>query len=72
MQQKNGIVGYIYGDVGTTDFNFAVNGHSIRKFDYIFAPHKEGPILAQVMDIRQVYFQPLALIVCQIRYPDLQ
>ena len=53
MQQKEGIVGYIYGDVGSTEFNFAVNGHNLRKFDYIFAPHKEGNMLAQVMDIKQ-------------------
>ena len=53
MQQKEGTVGYIYGDVGSTEFNFAVNGHGIRKFDYIFAPHKEGNMLAQVMDIKQ-------------------
>ncbi|UCH71554.1 MAG: DUF87 domain-containing protein [Thermoplasmatales archaeon] len=53
MQRKEGIVGYIYGDVGSTEFNFAVNGQGIRKFDYIFAPHKEGNILAQVMDIKQ-------------------
>jgi len=53
MQQKEGIVGYIYGDVGSTEFNFAVNGQNLRKFDYIFAPHKEGSMLAQVLDIRQ-------------------
>jgi DNA helicase HerA-like ATPase len=53
MQQKNSIVGYIYGDVGSTEFNFAVNGQNLRKFDYIFAPHDEGHTLAQVMDIRQ-------------------
>ena len=53
MQRKEGIVGYIYGDVGSTEFNFAVNGQSLRKFDYVFAPHKEGNMLAQVMDIRQ-------------------
>ena len=53
MQQKEGIVGYIYGDVGSNDFNFAVNGQNLRKFDYVFAPHKEGSMLAQVMDIRQ-------------------
>ena len=53
MQQKEGIVGYIYGDVGSTDFNFAVNDQHIKKFDYIYAPHKEGNMLAQVMDIRQ-------------------
>jgi len=53
MQQKEGAVGYIYGDVGSTEFNFAVNGQGIRKFDYIYAPHKEGNMLAQVMDMRQ-------------------
>ena len=54
MPQKEGVVGYIYGDVGSTDFNFAVNGHSLRKFDYIYAPHKEGNMLAQIMDIREI------------------
>ncbi len=53
MHQKDGIVGYIYGDVGSTEFNFAVDGQDIRKFDYIFAPHKEGNMLAQIMDIKQ-------------------
>jgi DNA helicase HerA-like ATPase len=53
MQQKEGIIGYIYGDVGSTEFNFAVNGQNVKKFDYIFAPHKEGQILAQIMDIKQ-------------------
>jgi len=53
MPEKQGIVGYIYGDVGSTEFNFAVNGSNLRKFDYIYAPHKEGNMLAQVMDIRQ-------------------
>jgi len=53
MQQKDGFVGVIYGDVGSTEFNFTVNGRSIRKFDYISAPHKEGYILAQVMDIKR-------------------
>ncbi len=53
MQQKEGTVGYIYGDVGSTEFNFAVNGQNLKKFDYIFAPHKEGNMLAQVMDIKQ-------------------
>ena len=53
MQRKDGIVGYIYGDVGSTEFNFVVNGQKIRKFDYIYAPHKEGNTLAQVMDIKQ-------------------
>ena len=53
MQEENNVVGYIYGDVGSTEFNFAVNGDSIRKFDYIYAPHKEGNMLAQVMDIKE-------------------
>ena len=30
-----------------------MNGQNLRKFDYIFAPHKEGNMLAQVLDIRQ-------------------
>lgn len=54
MPQKENVVGYIYGDVGSTDFNFAVNGQNLRKFDYIYAPHKEGNILAQIMDIREI------------------
>lgn len=54
MPQKEGVVGYIYGDVGSTEFNFAVNGQNLRKFDYIFAPHKEGNMLAQIMDIREI------------------
>ena len=53
QQRKDDIVGYIYGDVGSTNINFAVNGQNIRKFDYIYAPHKEGHMLAQVMDITQ-------------------
>ena len=53
MQQKTNGVGIIYGDVGSTEFNFTVNGQSIRKFDYVSAPHKEGYILAQVMDIKR-------------------
>ena len=53
MHEKDGIVGYIYGDVGSTEFNFAVDGQEVRKFDYIFAPHKEGNMLAQIMDIKQ-------------------
>jgi len=52
MHQKENSVGVIYGDVGSTEFNFAVNGKDVRKFDYIAAPHKEGYILAQVMDIK--------------------
>jgi len=53
MQRKEDVVGYIYGDVGSNEFNFAVDGQNLRKFDYIYAPHKEGNMLAQVMDIRQ-------------------
>jgi DNA helicase HerA-like ATPase len=53
MQKKDGVVGYIFGEVGITEFKFAVDGHEIKKFDYIYAPHKEGEILAQVMDIKQ-------------------
>jgi len=53
MQQRNGSIGIIYGDVGSTEFNFIVDGHNLRKFDYVTAPHKEGYILAQVMDVRR-------------------
>lgn len=51
-EQKNDFVGIIYGDVGSTKFNFTVDGHNIRKFDYVAAPHEEGYVLAQVMDIK--------------------
>jgi DNA helicase HerA-like ATPase len=53
MQSKENIVGHIYGEVRPTEFKFSVYGESIRKFDYIYAPHKEGRMLAQVMDITQ-------------------
>src|SRR5512136_1119798 len=53
MQQKDVIVGYIYGDFGSTKFNFSVNGENLKKYNYIFAPHEEGHTLAQVMDIKQ-------------------
>lgn len=53
MQQKTNDVGIIYGDVGSTELNFTVKGYDIRKFDYVAAPHKEGYILAQVMDIKR-------------------
>ena len=36
MQEKEDVIGYIYGDVGSTEFNFAVNGQNLKKFDYIF------------------------------------
>ncbi|MBN1280862.1 MAG: DUF87 domain-containing protein [Candidatus Thermoplasmatota archaeon] len=51
-EEKNDFVGLIYGDVGSTKFNFTVDGHSLRKFDFVAAPHKEGYVLAQVMDIK--------------------
>lgn len=53
QQHKGDVIGFIYGDVGSNEFNFVVNGQDIRKFDYIFAPHKEGHVLAQIMDIRE-------------------
>ena len=53
MPQKNDSIGVIYGDVGSTEFNFIVDGYNIRKFDYVAAPHKEGYILAQIMDIKR-------------------
>ena len=46
-------VGIIYGDVGSTEFNFTVNSQKVRKFDYVAAPHKEGWVLAQVLDIKR-------------------
>jgi DNA helicase HerA-like ATPase len=53
MLQEDKIIGVIYGNVGTTEFNFTVNGRNLRKFDYVTAPHKEGNMLAQVMNITQ-------------------
>jgi len=53
MQQEDKIIGVIYGNVGSTEFNFTVNGKNLRKFDYVTAPHKEGNMLAQVMNITQ-------------------
>jgi hypothetical protein len=52
QQEKNDFIGLIYGDVGSTKFNFTVDGRNLRKFDYVAAPHEEGYVLAQVMDIR--------------------
>lgn len=46
-------VGMIYGDVGSTEFNFTVSSQKVRKFDYVAAPHKEGWVLAQVLDIKR-------------------
>jgi len=51
--QKNNGVGIIYGDVGSTEFNFTVDDRELRKFDYVSAPHKEGYVLAQVLDIKR-------------------
>jgi uncharacterized protein len=51
--EGNNVVGYIYGNVGSTEFKFAVNSEKIRKFDYVYAPHKEGNMLAQIIDLRQ-------------------
>lgn len=53
QQHKGDVIGFIYGDVGSNEFNFVVNGHGVRKFDYIFAPHQEGHVLAQIMDIKE-------------------
>jgi len=53
MPEENKTVGIIYGDVGSTEFNFTVDEQNLRKFDYVTAPHKEGYILAQVMDIKR-------------------
>jgi len=75
MPQNENIVGYIYGDVGSTEFNFAVNGQGIRKFDYIFAPHKEGHMLAQVMDIKQhsdLKFEDATSIMTGEQVPDIK
>lgn len=52
QQEKNDFIGLIYGDVGSTKFNFTVDGRNLRKFDYVAAPHEEGYVLAQVMDIK--------------------
>jgi len=51
--EENDVVGYIYGNVGSTEFKFAVNSEHVRKFDYVYAPHKEGNMLAQILDIKQ-------------------
>lgn len=52
QEEKNDFVGLIYGDVGSTKFNFTVDSRNLRKFDYVAAPHEEGYVLAQVMDIK--------------------
>ncbi|RLF29662.1 MAG: hypothetical protein DRJ99_03425 [Thermoplasmata archaeon] len=51
--QVNQSIGLIYGNVGSTEFNFTVENPDLKKFDYIAVPHKDcGVVLAQVMDIR--------------------
>ena len=51
--EGNDVIGRIFGTVSPTDFKFAVKSEEVRKFDYVYAPHKEGNMLAQVMDIKQ-------------------
>ena len=51
--QKSNGVGIIYGNVGSNEFNFTVDDRNLRKFDYVAAPHKEGYMLAQVLDIKR-------------------
>ncbi len=46
-------VGLIYGDVGSTKFNFTVEDQDLQKFDYVVAIHREGYVLAQVTDIKR-------------------
>ncbi|HEC81626.1 MAG TPA: DUF87 domain-containing protein [Thermoplasmatales archaeon] len=45
--------GLIYGDVGSTRFNFTVEDQSLQKFDYVAVAHREGYVLAQVTDIKR-------------------
>ncbi|RLF43121.1 MAG: hypothetical protein DRN18_00915 [Thermoplasmata archaeon] len=45
--------GLIYGDVGSTKFSFIVEDPSLQRFDYISVYHKEGVVLAQVVDIKR-------------------
>ena len=75
QQQENKIIGYIYGDVGSTEFNFAADGQHVKKFDYITAPHKEGRVLAQVMDITQhsdLKFEDATSIMIGKEMPDIK
>ncbi len=75
MLQKENIIGFIYGDVGSTEFNFAVNGEKVKKFDYIFAPHKEGNMLALVMDIKQISnlkFEDASCITSESELPNIK
>jgi len=52
-EEMNHSIGMIYGNPGVTDFNFTVKDNSLRKFDFVTAPHKEGFILAQVIDMKR-------------------
>jgi len=75
MPEKKDVVGFIYGDVGSTEFNLAVNGQNIRKFDYIFAPHKEGNMLAQIMDIKEksdLNFEDATMMAHGSEIPDIK
>ena len=75
MQGKEDIAGYIYGNVGSTEFNFAVNDHDIKKFDYIYAPHKEGEMLAQIMDIKQhsdLKFEDATALMSEEEHPTIK
>jgi uncharacterized protein len=45
-------IGIIYGNVGTTEFRFAVSDRSIKRNEYVEVGHPEcGSILGQIMDI---------------------
>jgi DNA helicase HerA-like ATPase len=45
-------IGIIYGNVGTTEFRFAVSDRSIKRNEYVEVGHPEcGSVLGQIMDI---------------------
>ncbi|MBS3749631.1 MAG: DUF87 domain-containing protein [Candidatus Thermoplasmatota archaeon] len=74
-ERNNDVVGYIYGNVGSTEFKFAVNSEHIRKFDYVYAPHKEGNMLAQILDIKQhsdLNFEDATTIMGQEEQPHIK
>ncbi|MCD6467694.1 MAG: DUF87 domain-containing protein [Thermoplasmata archaeon] len=50
MEQPAGL---IYGDVGSTSFNFTVEDQTLQKFDYVAINHREGYVLAQITDIKR-------------------
>ena len=52
-EEMEKLVGLIYGDVGSTKFNFTVEDQSLQKFDYVALTHREGYVLAQVSDIKR-------------------